>query len=117
MRGKRMYAFEISTRGRNGSWSTVASGIGEFSRPPKASVRSIAERWIHEETGRLRGGRLIVVGRRRRAPRWFVPRVRIQLLDRAGEYPLASAYVGDDRRDVVRRRSHELPGAGGVNRG
>ncbi|GAA0597370.1 hypothetical protein GCM10009534_34680 [Kribbella sandramycini] len=115
MRGKRMYAFEISTRSLDGSWSTVASGVAEFSRPPKASVRSIAERWIHEETGRLRGGRLIVVGRRRHAPRWLVPAVRIRLLDRAGEYPLASAYIGEDRRDAVRRVG--LPDLGSVDRG
>jgi hypothetical protein len=99
MRGRRMYAFEIATRARDGSWSTVASGSGQFSRPPKASVRSIAERWIHEETGRLSGGRLLVVGRRRNAPRGFVAGVRIRLLDPQGDYPLASAYIGLDRRD------------------
>jgi len=107
-----MYAFEIATRGQDGSWSTVASGSGQFSRPPKASVRSIAERWIHEETGRLSGGRLLVVGRRRSAPQGFVAGVRIRLLDPAGDYPLASACIGLDRRDYYR-----LPVAERLSRG
>ncbi|GAB3930351.1 hypothetical protein GCM10029976_031980 [Kribbella albertanoniae] len=117
MRGTKMYAFEIATRGRGGEWVTVASGLGVFSRAPKPTVRSIAERWIHEQTGRLRGGRLIVVGRRRAAPRGFVPSVRIRLTDRAGDRPLASAYIGVDRRDVVRRDGYELPTPTGADRG
>ncbi|WP_405056861.1 hypothetical protein OG474_29495 [Kribbella sp. NBC_01505] len=116
MRGRRMYAFEIAKRGKDGSWSRVASGTGQFSRPPKASVRSIAERWIHEETGRLSGGRLLVVGRRRGVPRGFVPSVRIRLLDPAGAYPLAAAYIGLDRRDVVRDQ-YQLPPRDRVDRG
>ncbi|MFF1819826.1 hypothetical protein ACFVWG_21170 [Kribbella sp. NPDC058245] len=117
MRGRKMYAFEIATRGNASEWVTAASGVGVFSRAPKPTVRSIAERWIHEQTGRLRGGRLVVVGRRRGAPRGFVPSVRIRLLDRAGHRPLASAYIGVDRRDVVRRDGYELPTPMGVDRG
>ncbi len=102
MRGRRMYAFEIATRGNDGQWTVVAAGTNAFSRPPKATVRSLAERWIHENTGRLGGGRLIIVGRRRGAPRAFVAGVRIRLLDRPDGYALATAYVGVDRRDAIR---------------
>ncbi|GAB3934039.1 hypothetical protein GCM10029976_042420 [Kribbella albertanoniae] len=113
-----MYAFEIATRESDGRWTVVASGTNVFSRPPKATVRSLAERWIHEHTGRLGGGRLVIVGRRRGAPRAFVAGVRIQLLDRPGGYALATAYVGVDRRDAVRtdRDHYELPVLTGVDR-
>ena len=119
MRGRRMYAFEIATRGRNGAWTVVASGTNLFSRPPKPTVRSVAERWIHENTGRTGGGRLVVVGRRGSAPRAFVAGVRIQLLDRVGGYALATAYIGVDRRDAVRvgRDHYELPALTGVHDG
>lgn len=92
MRGSRCYVFEIATR-RGGPWSVVADGSGVFSRTPKATVRSIAERWIFEQAGQLRGGRLVIVGKRNRSCRSFEAFVRVRVLDDRGGQ-LAAAYVG-----------------------
>ncbi|MFG1626236.1 hypothetical protein [Kribbella sp. NPDC049227] len=97
MTGRRSYAFEIAMRARDGSWQVVAARSGTFSRPPKATARSIAERWIHEQAGQLRGGRLVVLGKRRTPPRRFDASVRVRILDRLDGYLLAAAYVGVDR--------------------
>ena len=112
MRGRRIYAFEIATRRSDGAWTVITSGAGAFSRPPVATVRSLAERWIHERTGQLRGGRLVVVGRRRGAPRTLVASVRIRVLDQVDGHPLASAYIGVDRRDDVRVDRYERAAGG-----
>jgi hypothetical protein len=102
MRGRRRYAFEIATRS-SGQWSVVVAGSGVFSRAPKATVRSIAERWIFEQAGQLRGGRLIIFGKRSVPPRSFDAFVRIRILD-VGLGQLAAAYIGvDKRRDPVLR--------------
>ena len=97
MRGRRGYAFEIATRGCDGQWVVVAARAGAFSRSPKATARSIAERWIFEQAGQLRGGRLVILGRRQRPPRAFEATVRIRVLDRLGGRQLAAAYIGLDR--------------------
>lgn len=98
MRGSRCYVFEIATR-RGGPWSVVAAGSGVFSRAPKATVRSIAERWIFEQAGQLRGGRLVIVGKRNRPCRSFEAFVRVRVLDdRRGQ--LAAAYVGVEQGRV-----------------
>jgi hypothetical protein len=97
MRGRRDYSFEIATRGSDGEWSVAVARTGIFSRSPKATVRSIAERWIFEQAGQLRGGRLIILGRRRTPPRAFDASVRIRILDQLGGRQLAAAYIGVDR--------------------
>lgn len=97
MRGRRGYAFEIATRGRDCEWSVAVATSGMFSRSPKATARSIAERWIFEQAGQLRGGRLIILGKWRRPPRAFDASVRILILDQLGGRRLAAAYIGVDR--------------------
>jgi hypothetical protein len=97
MRGRRSYAFEIATRRKDGQWSVVVARSSVFSRAPKATARSIAERWIFEQAGQLRGGRLVVLGRWRTARRSFDASVRIRILDRVGGRQLAVAFIGNDR--------------------
>jgi len=98
MRGRRGYSFEIATRKGDVEWSVTVARAGIFSRWPKATVRSIAERWIFEQAGQLRGGRLIILARRRTPPRAFDASVRIWILDQFGGRQLAAAaYIGVDR--------------------
>jgi hypothetical protein len=96
MRGRRRYVFEIAMR-RGSQWSVAAVGSGTFSRVPKATVRSIAERWIFEQAGQLRGGRLVILGKRKAPPTTFDASVRIRILDDRLRL-LAAAYIGVDRR-------------------
>jgi len=100
-----MYAYEIAVRRDGGVWQALASGTGIFSRKPKATARSLVERWIHEQQGQLRGGRVVVRGRRPAAPRAFEATVRITILagDGSGRQ-LAVAYIGDDRTRPARDR-------------
>ncbi|GAB2679464.1 hypothetical protein [Kribbella swartbergensis] len=97
MRGRRAYAFEIAMRGRDGRWIVVVAKSGMFTRSPKATARSIAERWIFEQAGQLRGGRLVIRGKRRTVPRAFDASVRIRIMDELGARQLAAAYIGLDR--------------------
>ena len=97
MRGRARYTFDIAARGRDGSWTVIAARSGRFSRGPKATARSIAERWIFEHVGQLAGGRLVIRGGQRGVPRKFVATVRIRILDEYGVRQLAVAYIGTDR--------------------
>jgi hypothetical protein len=101
MKGRVRYTFEIATRGGGDSWCLLVTRSELFSRGPKQTVRSIAERWIHEQQGQLRGGRLVIRGRRGRAPRGFTATVRVRILagDESGRQ-LAAAYIGLDRIDA-----------------
>jgi hypothetical protein len=98
MKGRVRYAYEIAVRSDGGTWRDVVAGSSYFSRSAKATARSLVERWIHEQQGQLRGGRVIVRGRRLAAPRAFEATVRITILagDGSGRR-LAAAYIGDDR--------------------
>jgi hypothetical protein len=106
MRGRRRYAFEIAMRGRDGQWSVAVARSGFFSRSPKATARSIAERWIFEQAGQLRGGRLVILGRRCGPPRAFDATVRIRILHEYGARQLAAAYIGVDWRRVSTSNDH-----------
>lgn len=105
MKGRVIYAYEIAVRRDGEVWHALASGTGMFSRSPKATARSLVERWIHEQQGQLRGGRVVVRGRRVAAPRAFDASVRIRILagDGSGRQ-LAAAYIGDDRTRPARDR-------------
>ncbi|WP_328522902.1 hypothetical protein [Kribbella sp. NBC_00359] len=95
------YDFEIATRRDESSWHLVAVRTGLFSRGAKATARSIVERWIHEQTGQMRGGRLLIKGRRGQLPRTFEAFVRVRILAGDGTArQLAVAYIGADRMDA-----------------
>lgn len=117
MRGRVRYNIEIGLRQSDGSWLLLVEGSGLFSRRPKQTVRSIAERWIHEQQGQLRGGRLIIRGKRADAPRGFEATVRVRVLadDESGR-PLAAAYIGTDRMDAYSAPGLELVAVGHVAR-
>jgi hypothetical protein len=99
MRGRARYTFEIARRQEGNSWRLLIAKSGLFSRGPKQTVRSIAERWIHEQQGQLRGGRLVIRGKRGDAPRRFEATVRVRILADDGQQ-LAVAYIGTDRVDT-----------------
>lgn len=116
MRGRVRYVVEIATRRDGGSWHPLVTRSGLFSRGPKATARSIVERWIFEQQGQLRGGRVVIRGRRAGVRRAFEATVRVRILagDESGRQ-LAVAYIGIDhaRRFVVppsdHGRDHYLP--------
>lgn len=97
MRGRTRYVFDIAMRGQDHEWSVAVSKAAMFSRRPKETTRSIAERWIFEQAGQLRGSRLLIVGKRARPPRSFDADVRIRIMERIGGRQLAAAYTGVDR--------------------
>lgn len=111
MRRKVAYGIEIATRGAHGEWQVRTAKAGLFSRKPKATARSIIERWIHEQSGQLRGGRVVIVGSKESLPRHFETTVRVRILDfddRSRE--LAVAYIGSDAPAGPRRVDRwELP--------
>src|SRR6266540_6697703 len=108
MKGRVRYSFEIATRRDGGSWHRPVTRTGLFSRNPKATARSIVERWIHEQQGQLLGGRVVIRGRSTSVPRAFEASVRVRLLagDGSGRQ-LAVAYIGTDRVDA-----YALPDSG-----
>jgi hypothetical protein len=115
MRRRVAYTFEIARRDGDDCWHVLVAQSGLFSRAPKATARSIAERWIFEQAGQLRGGRLVIVGRGGREPRRFDATVRVRVIDFAdGTRDLAVAYIGTDQergaRRGPRRRADLLPG-------
>lgn len=114
MKGRVRYIFEIATRSGGGDWQIALSRTGEFTREPKATARSIVERWIFEQAGQLRGGRVIIRGARTGAPRAFDATVRVRILagDGSGRQ-LAAAFVGSDVSigARVRRRLGAVLGA------
>jgi hypothetical protein len=90
----------------------VAARSGFFSRSPKSTARSIVERWIFEQQGQLRGGRVVILGKQHAEPKAFDASVRIRILagDGSGRQ-LAVAYIG---ADVVRRTgkdAYSMPSA------
>jgi hypothetical protein len=97
MRRKVAYGIEIAARDTHGEWQVLTAKAGLFSRKPKPTARSIIERWIHEQSGQLRGGRVVIVGPKASLPRQFETTVRVRILDfedRTRE--LAAAYIGSD---------------------
>jgi hypothetical protein len=104
MRRRVAYNFEIARRGDDERWHVLVARSGLFSRGPKATARSIVERWIFEQAGQLRGGRLVIVGRGGREPRRFDATVRVRVIDFAnGTRDLAVAYIGTDQERGARR--------------
>jgi len=87
------YTFEIATRAHDGHWSVLTTQSGLFSRAPQATARSIAERWIFEQAGQLRGGRLVIHGKRGEPPKTVDTVVRILILDHVTARRLAAAYI------------------------
>ena len=108
MKGRVRYTFEIATRRDDQTWHVLVARTGLFSRRPKATARSIVERWSHEQQGQLRGGRVVIGGRRAAVPKHFDATVRIRVLagDGSGRQ-LAVAFIGIDRvaREDGARRS------------
>jgi hypothetical protein len=115
MRARMTYELDIAMRGRDGRWWVAVARSAQFDRSPMSTARSIAERWIFEETGELPGGRLLVVGQRHRLPQSFDASVRIRILDKPGGRQLAAAYIGIDcgrgRTPTGSGRDHYLPAA------
>lgn len=110
MKGLVRYTYEIAVRRKSGTWHALVTGSGIFSRSPKSTARSLVERWIHEQQGQLRGGRVVIRGRRTAAPRAFEATVRVKVLagDGSGRQ-LAAAYIGDDRTHATRRDAYAVP--------
>jgi len=110
MKGRVRYTFEIATRREGGAWQALVTRSGMFSRSPKATARSIVERWIHEQHGQLRGGRVVIRGRRTAAPRAFEATVRVRVLAGDGsDRQLAVAYIGTDTGGGSQRDAYSLP--------
>ena len=110
MKGLVRYTYEIAIRHDSGTWHPLVARSGFFSRSPKSTARSLVERWIHEQQGQLRGGRVVIRGRRAAVPRAFEATVRVRVLagDGSGRQ-LAAAYIGDDRAQLLRRDAYSVP--------
>lgn len=102
------YAYEIATRGDNGGWRVVMSSWGIFTRDPRATARSLLERWINDHLGQLPGGRVYVFEcPKDPEPAGIVGDVRVRIYNNpaaAGSRPLAAAYLGHHERDDANRR-------------
>jgi hypothetical protein len=111
MRRKVAYGIEIATRDLHGEWQILTAKAGLFSRKPKPTARSIIERWIHEQSGQLRGGRVVILGPKASLPRQFETTVRVRILDyEARTRELAAAYIGSDvPTELSRVDRWELP--------
>ena len=110
MKGRVRYTFEIATRREGRVWQVLVARSGLFSRTPKSTARSIVERWIFEQQGQLRGGRVVIQGRRTAAPKGFETTVRVRVLagDGSGRQ-LAVAYIGVDRSQTTPRDTYTVP--------